>query len=195
MNADQIHMLTKNALRGDIKSLEALFDFLEKFNAPISKFAMYSILYQVIMNNFLNLGKYCEECGGKCCKIGLPVPVYHFDYKELKARLSKDELKNLRKHNGFYTLSRPCPFQDSWKCKIHEFKPYACMSYPFATEDEQKDIMERYKDGIPDFKVPDFCIAGKKVKEFMDEIVNKLRVKLGRDPTPREILNEVLTKF
>ncbi|BFH72809.1 YkgJ family cysteine cluster protein [Sulfurisphaera javensis] len=192
MNTDQINVLVKKALKGDIKSLEEVFNFLEKFNVPITKYAMYSIIYQYVMNNVLDLGKYCEECGGKCCKSGLPVPVYNFDYKELKNRLSKEQLNNFRRVNGFYILSRPCPFQEGWLCKIHQYKPYACMSYPFATEDEQKEIIDSYKDGIPDFKVPDFCIAGKKVKEFMSNKVDELRKKLGRDPTPRELLREIV---
>lgn len=194
MKAEEINLITKKALQGDLKSLNELFSFLEKYNAPIARYAMYAILYQVVMNNYLDLGKYCEECGGKCCKSGLPIPVYEFDYKELKVRLKQEELKNFRKVNGIYTLSRPCPFQKGWLCTIHTFKPYACMSYPFATEDEQKDVIDSYKSGIPNFKVPDFCIAGKKVKEFMDGIVNDFKNKVGREPSPRELLEEVLKR-
>lgn len=187
-----MNILTKKALSGDLKSLDEVFKFLEKYNVPIAKYAMYAILYQYVMNNVLELGKYCSECGGKCCKTGLPIPVYNFDYKELKIRLSSKDLSNFKRANGFYVLSRPCPFQEGWLCKIHEFKPYACMSYPFATEDEQKDVIINYKDGIPDFRVPDFCIAGKKVKEFLDNIVKELRQNIKREPTPREILEYII---
>ena len=192
VNANQIHLLTKKALEGDIKALKEVFAFLEKYDIPLTRYAMYSLLYQFVMNNILNLGKYCEECGGKCCKLGNPVPVYDFDYKELKKRLTKDELSKLKRENGVYLLSRPCPFQEGWACSIHKFKPYACLSYPFAIEDELQLVIQNYKGGVPDFIVPDYCIAGKKVKEFMDNLVNELKRKLGRDPTPMELLEEVM---
>ena len=192
MNITRINLLTKKALKGDIEALKEVFTFLEKYDLPLTKYTMYSLLYQFVMNNLLDLGKYCEECGGKCCKSGSPVPVYDFDYKELKTRLSKTDLIHLKRDNGAFLLYRPCVFQEGWTCKIHKFKPYACLSYPFAIEDELKLVMQNYKDGIPDFIIPDFCIAGKKVKEFMSNIIDKLRKKLGRDPTPRELLEEII---
>ena len=192
MNTTKINLLTKRALKGDIKALKEVFTFLEKYNLPLTKYTMYSLLYQFVMNNLLELGKYCEECGGKCCKIGDPIPVYDFDYKVLKARLSKTSLTHLKRDNDIYFLPRPCPFQEGWACKIHEFKPYACLSYPFAIEDELNIVMQNYKDGVPDFVIPDFCLAGRKTKEFMDNIADNLRKKLGRDPTPRELLEEII---
>lgn len=192
MDTTKINLLTKKALRGDIKALEEVFNFLEKFDLPLTKYTMYALLYQFVMNNILDLGKYCEECGGKCCKIGDPVPVYDFDYKELKLRLSEKDLKYLKKDNDIYLLPRPCPFQEGWYCKIHKFKPYACLSYPFAIEDELQLAIQNYKGGVPNFVIPDFCIAGKKTKEFMDSIVDNLRKRLGRDPTPRELLKEII---
>ncbi|MEJ2775881.1 YkgJ family cysteine cluster protein [Sulfolobaceae archaeon RB850M] len=190
MDAEQIHMLTKKALKGDLESLNSLFNFLKQYNdQPIAKYAMYAIVYQYIMNNVIDLGKECETCGGKCCKSGNPIPVYDFDYKELSARL---RTVRVERFDGLYILRRPCPYQKGWMCTINSFKPYACLSYPFATEDEQMDVIKDYKDGIPDFKVPDFCIAGKKVKELIDKVVERFRREKGRDPLPEELLNEFL---
>jgi len=87
----------------------------------------------------------------------------------------------------------PLP-RERWTCKIHKFKPFARLSYPFAIEDGLKLVMQNYKDGIPDFIIPDFCIAGKKVKAFMNNVIDKLRKKLGIDPTPRELLEEIIIK-
>lgn len=192
MNTSYIHILTKRALKGDLESLMKLFSFLENYNIPIARYGMYSLLYQFVMNNVLDSGKYCEQCGGKCCKSGLPVPVYDFDLKELKLKLRKEEIKNISRINGIHVLSRPCVFQQGWLCTIHEIKPYACMSYPFATEDEQKSVIESYTDGVPNFVVPDFCITGKKVKEFLDSIAKEMRKELGRNPSPREMLERIL---
>ena len=182
---DNINILTKEALKGDVESLKKVIQFLKGFNAPVAKFAIYSLLYQYAMNNVIDLGKECQTCGGKCCKAGLPVPVYEFDYKELTRHIRV----KLEKKNGIYLLPRPCKFQKGWMCSINSFKPYACLSYPFATEDEQIDVIKSYDGkGVPDFKVPDFCIAGKKVKEFMDSLIASLRKEKGREPEPEEIL-------
>ncbi len=192
LNTEQIHKLTKASLKGDRKSFEKLVDSLSKYlNVPQVKFALYAIIYQFAMNYVLDTGKYCEECGGKCCKQGYSVPVYNFDYEELRKNMRLEDLNKLKKEKDMYLLSRPCPFQIGWKCGINSFKPYACLSYPFGTEDEQKFIIDLYKDGIPNFHVPEFCISGKKVKEKVDEIAKTLEKKLGRTPTPMELYNEL----
>ncbi|MFP3218297.1 MAG: YkgJ family cysteine cluster protein [Acidianus sp.] len=193
MNADEVNILTKRALRADVESLRKIVNFLSQYNVPIAKFAIYSIIYQFAMNNVIDLGKECETCGGKCCKAGYPVPVYDYDFKEMKKNI-KD--LRLEKKNGFYLLPRPCQFQKGWICTINSFKPYACLSYPFATEDEQEDLLKSYDgNGVPDFRVPEFCIAGKKVKEFMNKIMEDLRKEKGREPTPTELLEKIIILY
>ncbi|ADB88515.1 YkgJ family cysteine cluster protein [Saccharolobus islandicus] len=198
INADQINLITKRGLRGDLKSFERLLDFLEKYEGiSIIKYGMYSLIFQIAMNKFIDTSKDCEECGGKCCQIGYPVPVYGFDYEELRNRLNTDDLKKLEKiENNLFLLRRPCQFQKGWLCSIHKIKPYACLSYPFATEDEQKEVINSYDGkGVPDFKVPEYCPAGKRVKDIMNKIINDLINKLGRVPTPRELYNELKSRY
>ncbi|NON63055.1 YkgJ family cysteine cluster protein, partial [Acidianus sp. RZ1] len=186
MNTEEINLLTKRALSGDKKSLLEILNFLEKFDQPLTRFASYSILYQFAFNSLYDIGKYCEECGGKCCKSGDPIQVFNFDYEEIK-KMGGD-VGRLRKNGKIHLLSRPCPFQNGWACSIHKFKPYSCLSYPFATEDEQMIVIKEYKDGIPDFKVPEFCTSGKVVKDRLNNVEKELREKLGRIPSAKEIL-------
>ncbi|AAK42822.1 YkgJ family cysteine cluster protein [Saccharolobus solfataricus] len=198
INVDQINLMTKKGLRGDLKNFESVLDFLEKYgNATIVKYGMYSLVFQIAMNKFIDISKECEECGGKCCQIGYPVPVYGFDYEELRNKLSMEDLKKLEKvDSNLFLLRRPCKFQKGWYCSIHKFKPYACLSYPFATEDEQRDAINSYDGkGIPDFKVPEYCKAGMRVKHIMNQIITDLTNKLGRPPTPRELYNELKSRY
>ncbi|WP_225905712.1 YkgJ family cysteine cluster protein [Stygiolobus caldivivus] len=163
--------------------------FLESYDVPVAKFAIYSLIYQYAMNNIINLKEECEKCGGKCCKSGLPVPVYDFDYEEMTKHI---RLK-LEKKNSIYLIPRPCKYQKGWTCSINSFKPYACLSYPFATEDEQIEVIKNYNGkGVPDFNVPDFCTAGKKVKALMDSLIKNLRKEKGREPKPEEVLIALL---
>ncbi|QGA68310.1 YkgJ family cysteine cluster protein [Sulfolobus sp. E11-6] len=198
INVDQINLMTKKGLRGDLNSFERLLEFLEKYeHSPVVKYGMYSLVFQIAMNKFIDVSKYCEECGGKCCQIGYPVPVYRFDYEELRDRLDMDDLKKFEKvDNNLFLLRRPCQFQKGWLCSIHKIKPYACLSYPFATEDDQKEVINSCDGkGIPDFKVPEYCLAGKQVKKIINQIINDLINKLGRIPTPRELYNEVKSRY
>ncbi|MEJ2778845.1 hypothetical protein [Stygiolobus sp. RP850M] len=48
----------------------------------------------------------------------------------------------LERKNGFYLLPRSCKFQKDWMRSINSFKPYACLSYPFAAEDEQIEVIK-----------------------------------------------------
>ncbi|AOL16781.1 hypothetical protein BFU36_08765 [Sulfolobus sp. A20] len=193
---DYINQLAKRSLGGDLKSFEKLLNILEKYeNFPQVKFGLYSLIYQLSMNVFIDVSKECEKCGGKCCKSGYPIPVYEFDYKELAKRMNREELEKLRRVDNIYLLPRPCPFQQGWVCTIHRFKPYACLSFPFATEDEQREIINNYDGkGIPDFKVPEYCIAGKKVKETLNAIISDLEKCLGRKPTPKELYQAIMKK-
>ncbi|WP_338604484.1 YkgJ family cysteine cluster protein [Sulfolobus tengchongensis] len=197
-DTNRINLMVKKGLRGELDHFEKVLDFLERYSTvPQAKFGMYSLVFQIAMNVFIDVAKDCEECGGKCCKSGYPVPVYNFDYNELKKKLNRDDLKKLNKvDNNLHVLPRPCPFQKGWLCGIHGFKPYACLSFPFATEDEQETIINRYNgDGIPDFNVPDYCIAGIKVKNILGSIIEDLKNRLGRPPSPRELYQELKARY
>ncbi|MCI2414111.1 MAG: YkgJ family cysteine cluster protein [Candidatus Aramenus sp.] len=188
-----LNKLTKSSLKGDVKAFRDLLDALRPYlGIPQVKPALYSVVYQIAMNSLIDVSEYCRKCGGKCCRSGNPVPVFPFDYEEMKLRMPKLELK---KQGEFYLLPRPCPYQDGWKCKIHNFKPYACLSFPFSTEDEQKEVIDNYAGGIPSFMVPDYCIAGKKVKEVVDEVTREMERGLGRAPSPLELLEELVKRF
>lgn len=187
---EDVNKLTKLALKGDEKSLYDLLSFLEQYNVPVAKFGEYSIVFQLAMNKIIDTSRECEVCGGKCCKSGLSVPVYEFDYEEMSRNIHN---LRLEKSGNIYILPRPCPFLKGWACGIHKFKPYACLSYPFATEDEQIEVIKRYNgNGIPDFHIPEFCLAGKKVKDIISQLVQEFKKRNGgRDPSPRELYEEL----
>ncbi|AWR96963.1 YkgJ family cysteine cluster protein [Acidianus sulfidivorans JP7] len=193
ISEEQVNKLTKEALRSNLDALDKIIGFLEKYeNSPIAKFAIYSILFQFVFNSLDETGKLCEECGGKCCKSGYPIPVYNFDYNEMKKHIKL----NLQKQGDIHLLSRPCPFQKGWMCTIHEFKPYACLSFPFATEDEQIEVIKSYDGkGIPNFHVPSYCSAGKMTIEYINRVLENLKTKLQRDPSPRELYEEIKKIF
>ncbi|ARM75608.1 YkgJ family cysteine cluster protein [Acidianus manzaensis] len=193
INEEEINKLTKEALRSNLDSLGRIINFLGKYeNSPIAKFGIYSIIFQYVFNTHEETGKLCRQCGGKCCKVGYPVPVYNFDYNEMKKHL---QLK-LQKQGDIYLLPRPCPFQKDWMCTIHQFKPYACLSYPFATEDEQMNTIKEYNGkGLPNFHVPEYCLSGKMVIEYMKEVYTNLKNKLNRDPSPKELYEEIKRIF
>lgn len=194
MNEEEISVLTKQALRSDFDSLEKVLKFLDKFkDNPLAKFGMYSLLFQFVFNIHPSTGKMCEVCGGKCCKMGYPVPVFEFDYKELRDRIPNI---SLQRHDKIYLLPRPCNFQKGWMCTIHKFKPYACLSFPFATEDEQIEVIRSYNGkGVPKFKVPEYCIAGKMINEELGKIIAEFREKHDREPSPIELYEEIKKKY
>lgn len=194
MKEEEIHLLIKQALKSDFESLEKVLKFLEKFgDNQLAKFGEYSLIFQFVFNIHPETGKLCQVCGGKCCKSGHPIPVYEFDYKELRARIPNI---SLQKYDDIYLLPRPCQFQNDWACSIHSFKPYACLSFPFATEDEQMEVIKNYNgEGVPNFKVPEYCIAGKKILEELQSLIKEFRQLYGRDPNPLELYNEVKKKY
>lgn len=193
-NEEEINILSKAALKSDFSSLEKVLKLLEKYEKyPFVKFGMYSLLFQVAFNINPDTSKICEQCGGKCCKTGYPIPVFKFDYEEIKKYVGDI---SLRKYNDIYLLSRPCQFQKGWMCTIHQFKPYACLCFPFATEDEQVEIINNYDGrGIPNFKIPEYCIAGKIVVETLAKIIAEFRQKYNRDPSPIELYKEIKEKY
>ena len=191
---ERINKLTKQALRGNLKALKEVLSFLWKYRELfVIRYTAYLLVYQYAMNCLLSLSEYCRLCGGKCCREGLPLPLYDFDVDELESRLGGSLKRYARIVEGVMVLPRPCPFLEGWKCSIHEFKPYACLSYPFATEDEQlKDValLEKEPDPLP--YVPSFCIAGIKTKTMVASVMSSLKSRLGRAPTPIELLEELI---
>ncbi|AAY81138.1 YkgJ family cysteine cluster protein [Sulfolobus acidocaldarius] len=193
-----IEFETKKGLREDLEAFERILNALEKYETiPIVKFGLYSLVFQLAMNVFLDVSSYCERCGGKCCDYGFGIPVYEFDYKEIVNKLGGAKgISDKRDSVNFRILERPCPYKRGWACGIHSFKPYACLSFPFSTEDEQKEVMDTYNgEGIPEFKLPEYCIAGKKVREIVKKIIDDLTKRLGRQPSPRELYEELKSRF
>jgi len=185
----KLHRLTKDALRGNIEALYIVLKFLKSFRISSFNVIAYLIVYQAIMNIDNDLASECKKCGGICCRTGEDIPLYPFDFNDLRNVSHLDINKIVKKLNDQSYLPRPCIFQDMWRCTIHQFKPYACLSYPFASEDVQRSIILSASTIPPEPVIPDFCLAAKK-------IWNKIRLKMeefqgtyGKIPTPEELLN------
>ena len=158
-------------------------------------YTAYALVYQIAMNLDPALGEICRVCGGECCKRGPPIPVYDFDLDEL-ARHRPDALKYIEDLGPQRVIRRPCPFQQGWRCSIHEFKPYACLCYPFMTEEVAIRGIEKYSGmGVPDVETDPECRAGLAIKETVDSIVDQLRAELKRDPSPTELLERVVQRY
>ncbi len=190
----RIHYMLKKGLRGDVKAFYKVLNILWRYNNhPIIKYVCYALVYQYVMNNVVDLENECKTCGGICCKRGGLIPIYEFDLKELKELLGDKVYNVVKTVNGEYYLERPCVFQADWKCTVHRVKPYACLSYPFATEDEQVKYMEIYNGiGIPDVHAPSNCRAAVKVKEYVYNMALDFIDKYSREPSPKELLDTVL---
>lgn len=186
-DANQIHLITKKALKGDMEVAEALIAFLSGLGMKEATATAYLIVYQIAMNALLDLGEECKKCGGICCKMGSAIELMDFDVSELIE--SGVDVNKLARSNGKYYIPRPCPFQDGWKCTIHRSKPYACLSYPFAVEDIQKDtIASWFPPNPPKPFIPDFCLAGKKTWQYIESAIQDFKNEYGREPTPQELL-------
>ncbi|MEM0026723.1 MAG: YkgJ family cysteine cluster protein [Ignisphaera sp.] len=186
-DAKQIHFITKKALKDDMEAAEIIIEFLSDLEIKEAIATAYLIVYQIAMNVFLDLGEECKKCGGTCCKTGSAIELMDFDINELIE--SGADIAKLVKLNRKYYIPRPCPFQDGWKCAIHKSKPYSCLSYPFAVEDIQKDIIASWfpPNPLKPF-IPDFCVAGKKAWYYIESAIHNFKNKYGRTPTPQELL-------
>ena len=185
-----VHIATKKALRGDLLAAKKVLNLLWSYReVPAVKYVAYALVYQITMNAIVDTSNDCRKCGGVCCKQGAPLPLYDFDLDEMRSHLGSEVYRHVLHVDGMYLLPRPCPFLRGWECSIHRFKPYACLSYPFATEDEQLPYIERYNGiGIPVPYTPSHCIAAHRVVSIVVNAVNRLRTAYGRDPTPIELL-------
>ncbi len=187
----EINIATKRALRGDLEAARKVLSFLWRYRGvPPAKYVAYALVYQIAMNSIVDVSEECRRCGGKCCREGAPLPLYDFDIEEMEKHLGREPLSRyLIRSDDHYLLPRPCPFQQGWACTIHRVKPYACLSYPFATEDEQLPRIKEYRgEGIPIPYTPPHCIAAQKVLNLVTRTIEELRRNLGRDPTPIELL-------
>ncbi len=195
--SDEINLLTKRGLRGDLEAAYVVIDFLWKFeNVAIAKYVAYAFVYQIAMNVLVDTSNLCAQCGGVCCREGPPIPIYSFDIEDLRNALGRKVFDYIEKMDEIYVLRRPCPFQRGWKCAVHAYKPYACLSYPFMVEEIAIEGAEKYDGkGLPDIVTPPKCLAGVHVKNLVDGVAKKMVKELGREPTPRELLNELLARF
>ena len=189
----EINLVTKKALKGDIDSAISLLDFLISTNVKEAIATAYLLVYQIAMNVYMDLGEDCKRCGGICCKSGPPIELYDFDVKDL-IEAGIDAYKYVVKENSKYYIRRPCPFQDGWRCKIHSFKPYACLCYPFAVEDLQKGVIESWSPPEPPKPfIPSFCIAGLKAWKCIESIINEYKNRFGEAPSPKQLLIFITT--
>ncbi len=186
-DANQIHFITKKALKGDMKAAEIVIEFLSGLEIKEATAIAYLIVYQIAMNVLLDLGEECRKCGGMCCKMGSAIELMDFDISELIE--SGVDISKLVKSNNKHYIPRPCPFQNGWKCTIHRSKPYSCLSYPFAVEDIQKDIIASWSPPNPPKPfIPDFCLAGKRAWQHIESAIQDFKNEYGREPTPQELL-------
>ncbi len=196
ISSREINIATKRALRGDLKAARRVLSFLWRYRGvPSAKYVAYALVYQIAMNSIIDVSEECRRCGGKCCREGSPLPLYDFDIEEMERQLDREALSRyLIRGDDYYLLPRPCPFQQGWACTIHKVKPYACLSYPFATEDEQLAQIREYSgEGIPTPYTPPHCLAAQKVLDIVTKAIEKLQKGLGRDPTPIELLEYLVS--
>ncbi|MDK6028051.1 YkgJ family cysteine cluster protein [Ignisphaera sp. 4213-co] len=187
IDANQIHFLTKKALKGDLESAKTIINFLMSLDMREAIVVAYLIAYQIIMNIYMNLGEECKKCGGICCKFGSPIELTEFDLSEIIAE--GISLSGIMNESNKYLIPRPCPFQDGWRCRIHENKPYACLSYPFAVEDIQKDVIVSWNSSEPPKPfIPQFCVAGQKTWDYIKFLIESFKKEHGKVPTPLELL-------
>ncbi len=196
MSERDIHIKTKAALRGDLKAAKEVIEFLWSYRAvPQARYVAYALLYQYVLNTWSKVTEICRACGGKCCREGPPLPVYDFDIEELK-KSHPQALKHIEKIGENYILKRPCPLQEGWKCSIHRVKPYACLCYPFMVEEiAVPAIAKQINESYPEIEAPNTCPAGVEVKKLVDRIRKELREKLGREPTPLELLEKASSEI
>ena len=189
-----IHILTKKALKGDIDSAKIVIEFLSGTGLKQAEAVAYLIVYQIVMNNFIDLGEECRQCGGICCRFGEPIQLYDFDLDDLRNAGIDIDRYVIRRGSSVY-LPRPCPFQKGWRCTIHFVKPYACLSYPFAVEDIQKDVIERYVSGVPEPFISGFCRAGQKAWSIIKMLIDDFRRIYNKDPSALELLDYAIQKL
>lgn len=184
----EVHRLTKDALKGNMKALEIVIGFLSSFRITMFKAVAYLVVYQVIMNLDPGVVKECMLCNGLCCKIGSDIPIYSFDLEDLRDVLQLDMGKSVKCSNSQCHIQRPCPFQVEWRCTIHRFKPYACLSYPFASEEIQKPMLINIRELPPKPIIPNICLAAKKIWDKINNGINKFKENYGRMPEPMELI-------
>lgn len=178
----------KMALRGDLGLLELLVGLLEASGA---RGAAYLIVYQAAMNLDPGTARECESCGGACCREGPDVPLYPFDLEDLERGGLAGWEGLVKRVGGLHYLPRPCPLQEGWRCSVHEAKPYACLSYPFACEDLQAAALES-REEPPRPAVPSSCPAASRAwgRASLEEA--RLRRRLRRPPRPMELLHSLI---
>ncbi|MEM1620110.1 MAG: YkgJ family cysteine cluster protein [Fervidicoccaceae archaeon] len=188
LGLDDLNRAAKLGLRGDPRELRRVLERLERYEfLPQIKFAAYALVAQFYMNTSPSTPSECEACGARCCLEGPPLPIYDFDLEELvEAGVDASIFSEVE---GLRVLPRPCPLLRGWACSVQPVKPYACLSYPLATEDEQAEAMASYDgEGLPRLIAPESCPAAARALRELEELSSSL----GREPRPLELL-EALT--
>ena len=196
MNEREVNIRTKKALRGDLNSAREVIEFLWRFRVvPQARYVAYALVYQYVLNTWSRAVELCRSCEGKCCRQGPPLPIYDFDIEELE-KSYPNALRYVEKVGSSYVLRRPCPLQEGWRCTVHRAKPYACLCYPFMVEEVAiPAIAKQLNESYPEIETPSDCPAGVEVKKVIDSLRKSLRDRLGREPEPLELLNEVVEKL
>lgn len=192
---EKLHLFAKYALKGDEEAMRFVINILLSLGLPQTNAVAYLFVYQSIMNTYIDLKEECRKCGGVCCRFGEPVELYNFDIEDLKA-LSIDLSRYIFKSGDRLYLPRPCSLQNGWACGVHSAKPYACLSYPFAVEDLQKEIISSHINSKPPKPfIPHFCIAGQKVWSIIESAIREHESIYGKEPTPYDLLEHVRRKI
>ncbi|MEM2220907.1 MAG: YkgJ family cysteine cluster protein [Ignisphaera sp.] len=188
MNANDIHYLTKRALKGDVEKARIVLRYLDRYRVSVASISAYLIVFQFAMN-LLDISEECRFCGGRCCKERGYIPIYQFDIDDVTSMLGADAIRYFMKINSNYYLGRPCPFLKDWMCSINKVKPYACLSYPFASEEIQIGLFNRESNHpYPQPFIPHHCIAGYKAWKIISQAIDEFNAKNGRIPKPIELL-------
>ncbi len=187
---NEVHRIIKSALKGDSQSIRIIFNYFSKFSGNVIVIkSLYLLAYQIIMNISIDTSRECELCGGICCKYGALIPLYPFDIDDLLTIIDKERLYQAIMCDGDCYLRRPCPFQDRWKCSVHKYKPYACLSYPFATEEEQIEILKNPEEmPIVTPRIPSYCLAAKKAWDTIYNVIKNFKEHYNRYPKPVELI-------
>jgi len=191
----ELTVKVKKVLRGDLSEARNVVETLERAGLPTFRASAYLLVYQTAMNSLMDLSEECRKCGGKCCRLFKLIQLEDIDVKDLVENLDPQVLNILAKDDqGNYYIETPCPFQKGWLCSIHNFKPYACLSYPFLDEDLQFDVVMNYDGTDPPVPIiPSFCLAASKAWTYIREVIERYRRDGGKAPSPIELL-ELLEK-
>ncbi len=127
----------------------------------------------------------CLACGS-CCKVYKPRLTF-YEY----LRLPKQYVEERRGKYYIRKINGVCPFQYGNLCMIQEKKPLSCKLFPFSIYERGEDeALFIYKGEEYYVYVDTFCKnlkLGKPSKEFINAIVEAIKIYKGEKTTPELI--------